>query len=94
LEPVATGENVCKKGEDASKGEVAVKAGTRLKPQHLGLMAALGIKEVKVFDKPKIALLATGNELVEIFCPPLQNFTSENLSSTHLRITPATPIKH
>lgn len=64
--PVTPGENISKKGEDASKGEVAVKAGTRLKPQHLGLIAALGITEVKVVDKPKIAILATGNELIEI----------------------------
>jgi len=58
-------ENISKKGEDIQKGEVAVKAGTRLKPQHLGLIAALGISGVKVVEKPKIAILATGNELVE-----------------------------
>jgi molybdopterin molybdotransferase len=63
---VTPGENVSKKGEDIQKGEVAVKAGIRLKPQHLGLIAALGIGEVKVVKKPKIAILATGNELVEI----------------------------
>jgi len=64
--PVTPGENVSKKGEDVSKGDVAVKAGTRLKPQHLGLIGALGITEVNVVDKPKIAVLATGNELIEV----------------------------
>lgn len=63
---VTPGENVSKKSEDVRKGEVAAKAGTRLKPQHLGLIAALGIAEVKVVERPKIAILATGNELVEI----------------------------
>jgi molybdopterin molybdotransferase len=63
---VTPGENISKKGEDISKGEVSLKAGTRLKPQHLGLLAALGNAKVKVFEKPKIAILATGNELVEI----------------------------
>jgi molybdopterin molybdotransferase len=63
---VTPSENISKKGEDIQKGEVAVKAGTRLKPQHLGLIAALGIVEVKVVERPKIAILATGNELVEI----------------------------
>jgi len=63
---VTPGENVSIKGEDIQKGDVAVKAGTRLKPQHLGLIAALGIVEVKVVERPKIAILATGNELVEI----------------------------
>ncbi len=71
--PVTPGENISKRGEDISKGEVAVKAGTRLKPQHLGLIAALGITEVKVVDKPKIAILATGNELIEIGNKPEEN---------------------
>jgi len=71
--PVTPGENISKRGEDISKGDVAVKAGTRLKPQHLGLIAALGITEVKVVDKPKIAILATGNELITIGNKPREN---------------------
>jgi molybdopterin molybdotransferase len=63
---ITPGENISKKSEDVRKGEVAAKVGTRLKPQHLGLIAALGIAEVKVVERPKIAILATGNELVEI----------------------------
>ena len=63
---VTPGENVSRKGEDMAKGETAIKTGTRLKPQHLGLMAALGVAEVKIFEKPKIAILATGNELVNL----------------------------
>jgi molybdopterin molybdotransferase len=64
--PVTPGENVSKMGEDVSEGEVVVKVGTRLGPHHLGLIGALGASEVEVFEKPKIAILATGNELVEI----------------------------
>jgi len=60
------GENVSSKGEDLSKGETALKQGIRLKSHHLGLMAALGKTKVKVFEKPLIGILATGNELVEI----------------------------
>jgi molybdopterin molybdotransferase len=63
---VTPGENVSKKGEDTRKGDVAAEVGTRLKPQHLGLIAALGMSKVKVYDKPRIAVLATGNELVEL----------------------------
>lgn len=70
---VTPGENVSKKGEDIKKGEVAVKAGTRLKPQHLGLIAALGVSKVKVIEKPKIAILATGNELVKVGDKPRKN---------------------
>lgn len=63
---VTPGENVSKRGEDVAKGEIAVKAGTRLKPHHLGLIASLGVAEVEVYERPKVAVLATGSELVEI----------------------------
>jgi len=65
---VTPGENVSKRGEDIQKGDVAVDVGARLKPQHLGLIAALGMSKVKVADKPRIAVLTTGNELVELGC--------------------------
>ena len=59
-------DNISRKGEDIKKGEVAVQAGTRLKPFHLALLAALGNGEVTVVEKPKIAILATGNELAKV----------------------------
>ena len=58
-------DNVSRKGEDIKKGEIAIQAGTRLKPYHLALIGALGNNEVKVIEKPKIAILATGNELAK-----------------------------
>ncbi|HTY76158.1 MAG TPA: gephyrin-like molybdotransferase Glp [Candidatus Nanoarchaeia archaeon] len=59
-------DNVSRKAEDIKKGEVAVQGGTRLKPYHLALLSALGNNEVKVVEKPKIAILATGNELAKV----------------------------
>lgn len=79
---VAPGENVSRRGEDVRKGEVAVKAGTRLKPPHLGLIAALGISKVKVFERPKIAILATGNELVRVGEKPGKDQIFESNSIT------------
>jgi len=64
--PLAVCENVSRKGEDVKKGETALAFGIRLKPQHLGMLAALGITEAKVYERPKVAVLATGNELVEV----------------------------
>lgn len=58
------GANVSKKGEDVKAGEVGIRSGTRLKPHHLALISALGCKSVKVSKKPKIGILATGNELI------------------------------
>jgi len=59
-------DNISRRGEDMKKGEIAVPAGTRLKAFHLALLGALGNAEVKVVEKPKIAILATGNELAKV----------------------------
>jgi molybdopterin molybdotransferase len=58
--------NISKVGEDIKQGDPMVKAGTRLNPYHLGLAAALGILQLKVAEKPKIAIIATGNEIAEV----------------------------
>ncbi len=63
---LAIGENISRKGEDLSKGEIAVEAGTRLKPQHLALAATLGLTGLAVSVKPSVAILATGNELAAL----------------------------
>ena len=70
---ITPGENVSRRGEDIQKGQVAVKSGTRLKPQHLGLLAALGKIAISVVEQPKIAILSTGNELVELGKKPDAN---------------------
>lgn len=66
LVSLTPGANVSKKGEDVKKSEIMVDVGVRLKPHYLGLLAALGVKNVEVVRKPKVALLATGNELVAL----------------------------
>ena len=63
---VTPGRNVSKMGEDVTEGNVAIESGIRLNPHHLSLLAALGETDVSVVRKPKVAILATGNELVEL----------------------------
>ena len=70
---LARGGNVSKQGEDVKKGETIIKAGTRLKPHHIAMLSALGNTETKVTQKPQIAIIATGNELVEAGTTPAQN---------------------
>ena len=70
---LARGGNVSKKGEDVKKGETILKAGTRLKPYHIALLAAMGNTDVKVAEKPRIGVLATGNELAEAGTQPAAN---------------------
>lgn len=69
LVSLTPGANVSRKGEDVKKGSAVVEAGLRLRPHHLGLLAALENNEVKVVRKPKVALLATGSELAPLGTP-------------------------
>ncbi len=59
-------ENVSKRGEDVKAGEVVLKKGEVLQPQDIGIISALGYSKVKVLKRPKAAVIATGNELVEV----------------------------
>jgi molybdopterin molybdotransferase len=63
--PLFPGENVAKIGEDLKAGTLIAKAGARLNPYHIGLAAALGYSQLKVALKPKVGIVATGNELAE-----------------------------
>ena len=64
-EQLAPFENVAKIGEDLKAGTIIAKAGARLNPYNIGLAAALGYTQLKVAAKPKIGVIATGNELAE-----------------------------
>jgi molybdopterin molybdotransferase len=59
----ATGENIRKRGEDIAAGAVIVPAGTELSPVHLGLAASVGIAQVPVRRRLRVALFSTGDEL-------------------------------
>ncbi len=65
------GDNVRRAGEDINPGETAVTAGWRLGPGSLGLLAALGLVEVSVVRRPRVALITTGDELVDVTTTPL-----------------------
>lgn len=64
--PVAPGNHIRKAGEDITAGETVLKAGARIRLQHLGLLAGLGYAELAVYRLPTVAVLATGSELVNI----------------------------
>jgi molybdopterin molybdotransferase len=53
-------------GEDVKKGEVVLKKGKKLKPADVGMLASLKQKAVDVYKKPAVAILCTGDELIEI----------------------------
>jgi molybdopterin molybdotransferase len=62
--PVAPGEHVVTVGEDVREGETVLAAGRVLRPADIGLLTGLGITEVAVARRPRVAVISTGDELV------------------------------
>ncbi|HDP69279.1 MAG TPA: molybdopterin molybdenumtransferase MoeA [Actinobacteria bacterium] len=63
------GGNIRLAGEDIAEGERVFTISTPLRPQEIGLLASLGKSKVKIFKPPRVAILSTGDELVEIDKP-------------------------
>jgi molybdopterin molybdotransferase len=64
LRAVAPGENVIQVGEDIGDGDLILPHGHRLRPQDIGGLLALGLTAVEVLDRPRVAIVSTGDELV------------------------------
>jgi molybdopterin molybdotransferase len=64
--PAAPFDHVIRRGEDVRAGQSLLQAGRKLRPQDLGLLAALGVSEVGVVKRPRVALLSTGDEIIPI----------------------------
>lgn len=58
--------NICFKGEDIKKGTLLVKKGKKLDYADIGIIASSGIEKIKVYKLPKIALISTGDEVIDI----------------------------
>ena len=66
---VKKGENIRPRGMDLHTGDIVLQKGRKLKPQDLGLIAMLGVAHVQVHKKPRVALLSSGDELLEVGAP-------------------------
>ena len=69
-EPVEVGANIRKAGEYAKLGETIISKGEEITPGKVGVLASFGYGKVRVFSKPKVAILSTGTEIREP-CEPL-----------------------
>lgn len=82
---VAAGENIVRRGSEAMQGEVLLARGTRLTPVAIAAAAAAGKAEVSVHLRPRVAILSTGDELVEISAAPgpcqIRNSNSYSLAA-------------
>ena len=63
--PAAVGENVLAVGDDLKKDELILGAGARLRSQDVGALAGVGVTSVEVHRRPRVAILPTGDELVD-----------------------------
>ncbi len=63
---VQTGDYVRWPGEDVQAGQVVLAAGHLLRPQEIGVLASLGVSQVKVIMRPRVGILATGDELIAV----------------------------
>jgi molybdopterin molybdotransferase len=67
---IAAGENVVRRGEEAQRGEDLLVAGTVIGAAEIALAASCGRAELRVYRRPMVAIVATGDELVELDTPP------------------------
>ncbi|HHV39440.1 MAG TPA: molybdopterin molybdotransferase MoeA [Tepidimicrobium sp.] len=61
---ISFNENIILKGDDIKKGAIALRRGRRIGPEMVGVLAALGISKVKVYEKPKFYIISTGDEII------------------------------
>jgi molybdenum cofactor synthesis domain-containing protein len=65
LAAAAPGQNIGRRGADISPGDVVVRRGDFLNPSRVGAAAAIGCVSLEVFARPRVAILSTGNEVVD-----------------------------
>ena len=63
--PASARQNIGRQGSDIQQGQHVLQPGTLLNPSRLGSIAALGVTDMAVYAKPRVAVLSTGNEIVE-----------------------------
>jgi len=82
-DPVA-GKFIHRMGSDAPAGTLMIKAGTKIGPAHLGMMASIGAVAVKVTQLPRIKILTTGDELIPVNETPLPHQLRQSNGQTLL----------
>lgn len=66
LKPIYTRQNVSERGSDIRKGDLVLKAGWELNAARIGVMASLGLEQVTVRSRPRVAIMPTGSEVVPL----------------------------
>jgi len=84
------GDNIVPAGSEARKNDIILYAGTRLLPAHIAAAAACGAATVQIYAPPRVSILASGDELVDLETPPLlHQIRNSNSYSLAAQITTA-----
>jgi molybdopterin molybdotransferase len=67
---VSPWQNVIQIGDDIKKGEPVFRRGRRLRAHDLGALTGIGVASLKVFQRPRVALISTGDEIVDVHTEP------------------------
>ena len=90
VEPVKRGKNIRRAGEDIATGDRVLSAGTPLGPAEIGVLASLGHAHLLVHRRPRVAIISTGSELVEVDQPlgpgQIRNSNSYSLRAQCLQL--------
>ena len=84
FDAVADGENVGPAGEDVAEGQRLYEAGETLRPSDLGLCKSVGLNELVVYDRPTVAVIPTGEELVQADPAPGEVIETNGLTVSRL----------
>ncbi len=77
---VRAGQNIRREGSEAKAGQEVIPAGTRIRAAEVGALAVLGHTRVEVFARPRVAIVATGDEVVPVDARPLPHQVRESNS--------------
>ncbi len=93
--PLKKGENIIPAGEDIRDGDIIASKGAEITPPVIGLMASLGITVISAFKRPRIAIVSTGDELIDLYEPltpgKIRNSNSYTLAA-YIRCIGAEPV--
>jgi len=70
LAPAKRGANIRKKGEDFAAGDMVISTGALIRPAEILMLASIGMPQVPVYRRPRVAVVSTGDELVDIATEP------------------------
>ncbi|UVE50648.1 molybdopterin molybdotransferase MoeA [Haloferax larsenii] len=81
---LAEGKNVGERGEDVREGETLFDAGHELRPSDLGLLRSVGVEDAAVYERPRVSVIPTGEELVESDPAPGEVIETNGLTVSRL----------